>query len=104
VAGLRYSRRAAADFLKTGAYTLRTWGKLQAARYLYELEACCKTLAENPALGRRCDKIRPGLRRLEHGRHVVFYREESGGLLVLRILHQRLLPERHPTSDHEDET
>ena len=63
-------------------------------------------LADNPTLGRRCDDVRPDLRRMECGRHVVFYREDSGGILVSRILHQRMLPKRHDidddgTGDHE---
>jgi plasmid stabilization system protein ParE len=29
------------------------------------------------------------------GRHVIFYRRETKGILVSRILHQRMLPERH---------
>jgi toxin ParE1/3/4 len=77
-----------------GAYTLRAWGKDQTIRYIDDLETCCRQLADNPELGRRCDHIRPGLRRLEHARHVVFYRIEEGGILVSRILHQRMLPER----------
>lgn len=76
-------------------YTLRTWGKIQAAHYLDDLEARCQTLANNPALGERCDDIRPGLRRLENGRHVVFYRLEDGYILVIRILHQSMLSLRH---------
>jgi toxin ParE1/3/4 len=91
----RFSRRAEADLLNIGAYTLRTWGKAQAVRYIIELEVCCQKLADNPALGRHCDDVRPGLRRLEHGRHVVFYRQQRGGILVSRILHQRMLPDRH---------
>ena len=43
-----------------------------------------------------------GLRRIEIGRHVVFYREDAGGILVSRILHQRMLPERHAIDDAED--
>jgi plasmid stabilization system protein ParE len=35
------------------------------------------------------------------GRHVVFYREGTGGNLVSRILHRRMLPERH-VIDAED--
>ena len=73
MARFRFSRRAEADLLSIGDYTLRTWGKAQAARYFGELEDCCKTLAENPALGRKSDEVRPGLRRLEHGKHVVFF-------------------------------
>ena len=103
MATFRFSRHAEADLLSIGDYTLRTWGKAQGARYLRELEVCCRTLADNPALGRLCDEVRPGLRRLEHGMHVVFYRQERDGILVSRILHQRIRPDRHSTEDQYDE-
>jgi toxin ParE1/3/4 len=95
VATFRFSRRAEADLLDIGAYTLRTWGEKQAVRYLNEIEACCQRLADSPTLGRNCDDVRPGLRRMEQGRHVIFYREGKGGILVSRNLHQRMLPDRH---------
>jgi toxin ParE1/3/4 len=95
VAALRFSRRAEADLLSIGEYTLRTWGKAQAARYIGELEMCCQTMADNPGLGRPCDDVRPGLRRLEHRKHVIFYRQEREGILISRILHERMLPDRH---------
>ena len=82
-----------------GAYTLRTWGEDQAISYIDDLERCCQQLADNPELGRVCDHIRPGLRRMEYGRHVVFYRIEAAGVLISRILHQRMLPERHSISE-----
>jgi toxin ParE1/3/4 len=91
---LQFSRRAEADLLAIGEYTLHTWGEDQAILYLDGLEACCQMLAENPALGRACDYIRPGLRHMEHGRHVVFYRRVRAGIRLSRILHQRMLPER----------
>ena len=94
MAAFRFSRRAETDLLSIGEYTLRTWGKVQAARYINELELCCQTLADNPALGRACDDIRPGLRRLEHRKHVIFYRQQHRGILVSRILHERMLPDR----------
>jgi toxin ParE1/3/4 len=103
VAAFRFSRRAEADLLRIAECTLRTWGKTQAARYLGEMEKCCQTFADNPALGRLCDDVRPGLRRLEHGMHVVFYRREPLGILVTRILHQRMLPERHAIEDQDEE-
>lgn len=87
--------------LSIGDYTLRTWGEVQVARYIGDLELCCQTLADNPALGRLCYDVRPGLRRLEHGKHVVFYRQERGGIVVSRILHQRMLPDRHAIDDRE---
>jgi toxin ParE1/3/4 len=103
VARFRLSRRAEADLLTIGEYTLRKWGKAQAIRYIDELEICCQMLADNPASGRLCDDVRPGLHRHEHGRHVVFYRQERGGILISRILHQRMLPERHAIHDQDDE-
>lgn len=105
MAALRFSRRAEADLLGIGRYTVSTWGDAQAARYLGELEAFCRMLANNSTLGRSCDEVRPGLRRMEHGKHVLFYRlHKPSGILVVRILHQRMLPERHAIEDEDDES
>jgi toxin ParE1/3/4 len=101
VAEFRFSRRAEADLLSIGAYTLRTWGQDQTLRYIDDLETCCQMLSDNPALGRACGDVRPGLRRMECGRHVVLYREVPRGILVSRILHQRMLPERHAIDDKD---
>lgn len=100
MAALRFSRRAAADLLSIGTYTLRTWGIDQTISYIDDLEACCQMLADNPALGRPCDEVRPGLRRKEHGRHVVFFRAEAESILISRILHQSMLPERQAFDDN----
>jgi toxin ParE1/3/4 len=84
-----------------GVYTLRTWGEAQTDRYISKMEECCRLLADNPALGRSCDEVRLGLRRMEQGKHVVFYREEPRGILISRILHQRMLPENLSNEDEE---
>ena len=89
--------------LRIGEYTLHKWGVAQAARYIRDLEVCFQMLADNPNLGRRCDDIRPGLRRHEHVKHVLFYRQERGEILISRILHQRMLPERHAIDDDDQE-
>ncbi|MGC8550053.1 MAG: type II toxin-antitoxin system RelE/ParE family toxin [Acidobacteriaceae bacterium] len=90
-----FSQRAELDLLSIGEYTLRTWGPTQAARYLTELEACCRRLTENPQSGRVCDRIRPGIRRMEQGRHVILYRQKADSVLISRILHQSMAPETH---------
>jgi toxin ParE1/3/4 len=92
---LRFSRLAERDLLSIGEYTMRTWGNAQADRYLGDLEECCGLLAVSPELGSLCDHIRPGLRYIEKGRHAIFYRWDSSGVYVVRILHQHMLPERH---------
>jgi toxin ParE1/3/4 len=102
VARFRFSHRAEADLFNIALYTFRTWGQTQTDRYVRQLEDCCQLLADNPALGRPCDEIRPGLRRMKQGKHVVFYREEPGGILISRILHQRMLPENQAIEDQDD--
>jgi toxin ParE1/3/4 len=101
VATLLLSRSAKADLLSIGAYTLETWGRTQAERYLDGLERCAKLLAGNPSLGRPCEWIRPGLNRFEKGRHVLFYRRQGDGILISRILHQSMM---HVEQPFEDET
>jgi toxin ParE1/3/4 len=96
---VRFSGKAKKDMLSIGAYTLRTWGERQTARYLDELESCANVLARNPKIGRSCDWIRSGLHRFEQGRHVLFYRGEKDGIFVVRILHQSMLPDRHSFKD-----
>jgi toxin ParE1/3/4 len=88
--------------MSIGVYALRSWGPEQTVRYIDELEACCQRLADNPAAGRACDHVRPGLRRMEQGKHVVFFRREAGGILVSRILHERMLPERHVIDEGDE--
>lgn len=99
----RFSRLGEADLQNIALYTLHTWGKSQALRYLSGLKTCCQTLADNAALGRPCNHIRPGLRCMVQGKHVIFYRWERGGILISRILHQRMLPEKHAMDDEDEE-
>jgi len=95
VARFRLSRRAEADLVSISAHTLKTWGADQTIRYVADLRACCQMLADNPEAGRVCDDIRRGLRRMERGRHVIFYRTDAEGIRISRVLHQRMLPRRH---------
>jgi toxin ParE1/3/4 len=102
VAPFRFSHRAEADLVGIGDHTLRTWGEVQAVRYLDALDAFCQVLAGNPSLGRSCEHIRRGLRRIESGQHVVFYRADARGILISRILHKRMLPDRYSMDDDDD--
>jgi len=72
VATCRFSRRAEADLVEIAHYTLEQWGENQTIRYIDDMEVFCRRLADGPELGRPCDEVRPGLRRMERGRHVIF--------------------------------
>lgn len=93
----RLSRLALADLKSIGRYTVQRWGPDQADRYLDDLRRIFDLLAANPTLGRSCNHIRRGYRRMEHGRHVIFYRKRTGkgGIDVIRILHEHMLTSGH---------
>jgi toxin ParE1/3/4 len=98
VASFTISRVAEADLTEIADYTLQRWGQAQAEKYLFEIEACCRTLAGNPLPGRACDAIRPRLRRMERGEHVVFYSIAPDGIFIVRVVHRSMLPRRHGTA------
>jgi toxin ParE1/3/4 len=95
VARVRISSEAERDIDGIASYTISTWGWRQTEQYLAKLEECFDLLGNNPAIGRNCDGIRAGLRRFEIGSHVVFYLVEAGGILVVRVLHQQMLPSKN---------
>jgi toxin ParE1/3/4 len=73
-------------------HTFERWGADQAVHYAHDLQACFQTLADNSGIGRACDAISSELRRHEHGKHVVFYRFKLGGIRIVRVLHQQMVP------------
>lgn len=88
------SKLARIDLIEIAEYTLETWGLEQTDRYLDGLEKLLIKLARNPELGRTCNRIRQGYRRMEFEKHVVFYQLRADGIFVSRVLHARMLPSR----------
>ncbi len=97
----RFSKLARLDLIEIGDYTLDHWGADQAIRYLDSLERCFHLIAATPDIGRPSNRLRKGYRRLEHEKHVIFYRADDDGILIVRILHQRVLPENRSMDDSE---
>lgn len=95
MAAFHLQREAEADLLEIGRYTEERWGREQRVRYLAALDQRFHTVANNPALGKGCDDLYPGLRRILEGSHVVYFREVGGEVEIVRVLHERMLPERH---------
>ena len=91
----RLSSSAEADLAGIAGYTIETFGIEQARRYRDAFEVCFGKLAENPGSGRSAERLAPGLRRFEHGAHVIFYVEDEVGVLIVRILHARMDASRH---------
>jgi toxin ParE1/3/4 len=89
------SPRAEDDLVEIAAYTLTTWGEKRMSRYVDDLQARFVSLARFPQTGRSRDEIARGYRSIVQGSHTVFYKTTARELVVVRILHVRMSPERH---------
>ena len=75
-------------------YTQDEWGLEQAERYHASLLKAFQTLDTSPRIGIISNSLAPGLRRFPVEQHVVFYKTDKNGILIVRILHKRMLPLR----------
>jgi toxin ParE1/3/4 len=89
------SPAAQVDLEQIWDFTHDRWGVDQAEEYLRELQRAIERAAANPLIGRACDEIRPGYRKLAAGSHVLFYRLTAEGIDVARVVHQRMDVDRH---------
>ena len=87
--------RAEQDLLDIWLYTFRTWGEVQADRYLDELDLGIRLLAENPNLGSDYSHICDGYRRFSINYHRVFYRFVDESLEIVRVLHESMDIDTH---------
>ena len=84
------SAKALADLKSIGRFTKKYWGRDQRNIYLSKLDEGFHRLAEQPHLGSARDDIRKGYRVYHVGRHLIFYRQKSTGIEIIRILHDRM--------------
>ena len=88
--GYRLRATARQYLLEIWRHTQARWEERQADDYLDQLARAFLLLARNPELGVACDGIRGQYRKKPAGRHVVYYRIEDGGIIVARVLHERM--------------
>ena len=86
----RLSRRAATDLEAIAEFSIDRFGIEQARRYRDELTSCLSSLVANPRLGRRAEQLAKGLRRFEHGSHIIFYSFKGDDVFIVRVLHYRM--------------
>ena len=81
-----YRAEATADLRRTARQTRAAWGDEQAKRYVSKLRREIKSLTEFPL---RFPEVaaRPGLRRMNSGRHAVFYLVTDDWIEIIRVLH-----------------
>ena len=87
------------DLAGIADYTIRQFGIKQARHCRDGLERMLLKLAEYPNSGRSAAHLAPRLRRMNFESHVIFFRHDEAGVLIVRILHQRMAFRRHPMTD-----
>ena len=55
-------------------------------RFVDEIYSKCKTVSENPDIGRRRENLIPGIRSISFKRYIIFYRKGKDKIDVIRIL------------------
>ena len=59
-----------------------------ARRFVKRLRTKARRLAETPGMGRsRGEDLRPDLFSFPVGQYVLFYREQPGGIVLVRVIH-----------------
>jgi toxin ParE1/3/4 len=88
--GFRLSAKALDDLKSIGRYTEHHWGREQRIKYLSMLDACFHTITSEPGVGIACGYIKSGYRKCHVGRHLIFYRQGSKYIEIIRILHDSM--------------
>jgi toxin ParE1/3/4 len=91
---LQLTPLAESDLEEIWHYTAEHWSVSQADRYLRDLLDTMQALARGRKSGQVCT-VREDCLRYGVGSHIVFYRQTSAALNVVRVLHQRMDIERH---------
>ena len=95
MAEYRLSPAAERDLEGIWKYTREEWGLEQAERYTDLLTAAFHVLAESPKSAPACDHIRPGYRRRNVERHMIYFRTTDYGIAIIRVLHERMDAPHH---------
>ncbi len=88
----RLTRTARRDLDEIRTYTVARWGRQQWLRYYGGLSAAFAQIARDMRCGRPRDALSRGLRSLTYEQHVIFFyptRHAGGGIVIVRIVHQR---------------
>ena len=84
------------DLSDIAAYTIERFGSAQAVGYGDELFRAAILAAQEPQSGRiyvTADGLE--MRRVNVGRHAIFYRQNATGILVVRVMHLIMNFEQH---------
>jgi len=89
------SRRAERGLAEIWLYSVTQWSLEQADIYYHSVISALDGLSREHLSGRKAIISKNAYFYRPCGSHNIFYRREGARILVVRILHQRMDPERH---------
>lgn len=95
MADYELSKKANEDLNEIYLFSHRRFGEAKADGYLLALQERFSLLAANPLSGRPIDHIRKGYFRYQHASRAILHRLSANGIIVIRVLHQRMDIRRH---------
>jgi len=95
MAEYRLTPAAEHDLESIWFYTRQQWSIAQANRYIEILIEVFTKLAHSPDIAPVCDHIRSGYRRYGVERHIIYFRATAYGIVIVRVLHDRMDASRH---------
>lgn len=95
---IKLSKLAEQDLDDIYDYSLKQFGRQQAREYIEAFRPVFTRLADNPNIGSNAY----GMKKFPCGKHIVFYQVRLERMFIVRILHQRMLPERHLFIDYNE--
>ncbi len=91
----RFTDKAERDLEGIVDYTTQKWGASQANTYLDGLESRAQLLAENPGIGTVRESLYEGLLSFPYESHILYYKKQARGIVIVRVLHQHMDPVKH---------
>ncbi len=71
------------------------WGKPRSQRYMEHIKEQFENLTEHPQLGILREDLVDEIRSLTIDSHIIYYRNKSKKIEIVRVLHGRQDPQRH---------
>ena len=91
----KLSSLAMQHLAKINNYTIENFSAQQWEKYKAMLLSGFQMLADNPDLGRSCEAIYPDGFYFYLGKHTAYYMKKENFILVVAVLSQTQLPQKH---------
>ena len=89
------SKKADDDLAGIFEYGIVNFGIERATEYLLGINDKFNLISNNKELGRTADEISKDLKRVSQNRHVIFFKEMKGSVMIVRDLRREMDFERH---------